>query len=185
MVIVIFVLLIFWFQHYNKSVVLSEYLNSIIFLFTLSNLIEPLHYIALQWNIENWIRAQAFSLVLNILLMFFWYARLVYLNSEIAAENERYLMNYQYLGGFVSKPRKSYLQMFTNKVTTNSVFSILLGLGFLSLILFVIKKITLFLLLNTAFILIVVILALFFGIRSIKRDWQNQIGLFIKNKQED
>jgi len=110
---------------------------------------------------------------------------MVYLNSDVSVENERYLMNYQYLSGFVSKPRKSYLQIFTSKFASNSVFSILLGLGLFSLILFAIKKITLFLLLNTAFILIVVILALFFGIRSIKRDWQNQIGLFIKNKQDD
>jgi NADH:ubiquinone oxidoreductase subunit 3 (subunit A) len=130
-------------------------------------------------------KGQSITLILNVLMMFLWYARLVYLNSDVSAENERYLMNYQYLSGFVSKPRKSYLQIFTNKFATNSVFSILLGLGFLSLILFAIKKITLFLLLNTAFILIVVILALFFGIRSIKRDWQNQIGLFIKNKQDD
>ena len=184
MVVVIFILLIFWFRYYYQYTVFSEYLNSLIFLFTLSNLIEPLHYVAIQWNVENWVKAQAFSLVLNVLMMFFWYARFVYLNSDIAAENERYLMNYQYLSGFVSKPRKSPLWMFTNKVASNSVFSILLGLGFLSLILFVIKKITLFLLLNTAFILIVVLLALFFGIRSIKRDWQNQIGFFIKNKQE-
>lgn len=185
MVLVIFFLLIFWYRYFLKYVVLSEYLNSIVFLFTLSNLIEPLHYIAIQWNVENWIRSQSFSLILNVLMLFLWYARLKYLNSDISVDNERYLMNYQYLSGFVSKPRKSFLYIFTNKVTANSIFSILLGIGFLSLILFIIKKITFFLLLNTVFILIVVILALFFGIRSIKRDWQNQMAFFIKNRQDE
>jgi hypothetical protein len=53
------------------------------------------------------------------------------------------------------------------------------------LVLFLIKKITFFLLLNTFFILLIISLALFFSFRSVKRDWQNQIGFFLKHKKID
>ena len=184
MVLVIILLLAFWYRYYNKYCVLSDYLNSIIFLFTLSNLIEPLHFIAMQWNIQNWVKGQVFNLIINFLIMVLWYHRLVYLKSDISVENERYLMNFQYLNGIISKPRKSIISNITAKISANTVYILLIGFVIIISLLFAIKKITLFLLLNTAFISIIIILALFFSISSLKRDWQKQYNVFLKNRKD-
>ena len=182
MVICIILLLIFWYKYYHKIFVLSEYLNSIIFIFTLINLIEPVHYLAIQWKFDNWFKGQMINLILIILMMIFWYARLVYLNSEESIENERYLMNFQYLNGFVAKPHKNLLSNLFVKSTTSTILLTFLGITVITLLLYITKKLTFFLLLNTFFISIIVLLALFFSINSIKKDWQNQISIFLKDK---
>jgi hypothetical protein len=123
------------------------------------------------------------SLVLNASMLILWYARWVYLNSEASIENERYLMNYQYLSGLVSKPHKGFLSNIAAKSTTNVILISFLGIIALSVFLFVLKKLTFFLLLNSLFITLIVLLALFFSISSIKRDWKNQIKIFMKDKK--
>jgi hypothetical protein len=115
-------------------------------------------------------------------MMIFWYARLVYLNSEESIENERYLMNFQYLNGFVAKPHKNLLSNLFVKSTTSTILLTFLGITVITLLLYITKKLTFFLLLNTFFISIIVLLALFFSINSIKKDWQNQISIFLKDK---
>jgi len=182
MVISILLLLIFWYRYYLKKFILSEYLNSIIFVFTLINILEPLHIIAERWNLDNWFKGQMVNLVLNALMMIFWYARLVYLHSEESIENERYLMNFQYLNGFVAKPHKNLLSKLFVKSTTSAILLTFIGITVITLLLYITKKLTLFLLLNTFFISIIVLLALFFSINSIKKDWQNQISIFLKDK---
>jgi len=179
----IFMLLIFWYRYYQKYFVVSEYLNSIIFLFTLSNIIEALHFIAFQWNAQIWFKGQLFNFVLNILMLMLWYLRLLYLKSDISAENERYLMNFQFLNGFIPKPRKSMFSRLIPFISINNLTAIIFGALILLVGLLLIKKITIFLLLNTVVILITVLLALFFSFSSLKRDWQNQIGILFKDKK--
>ena len=181
----IFMLLIFWYRYYHKYFVVSEYLNSIIFLFTLSNIIEALHFIAFQWNAQIWFKGQLFNFVLNILMLVLWYLRLLYLNSDISAENERYLMNFQFLNGFISKPRKSMLTKIVPFLSLHNLAGVALGIISLLFGLFFIKKITFYLLLNTIVILLTVLLALFFSFSSLKRDWQNQIGILFKSKKSE
>ena len=179
----IFMLLVFWYRYYQKYFVVSEYLNSIIFIFTLSNIIEALHFIAFQWNAQVWFKGQLFNFVLNILMLILWYMRLLYLNSDISAENERYLMNFQFLNGFISKPRKSLFTRLVPFLSIHNLAGVVLGVIVLLLGLFFIKKITFYLLLNTIVILLTVLFALFFSFSSLKRDWQNQIGILFKDKK--
>lgn len=183
MIISILLLIAFWYRYYFRKIVISEYLNSILFVFTLINILEPVHIIAERWNVDNYFKGQMVSLVLNALMLILWYARWVYLNSEVAIENERYLMNYHYLIGLVSKPHKGFLSNIAAKSTTNVILISFLGIIALSVFLFVLKKFTFFLLLNSLFITLVVLLALFFSLSSIKRDWQNQIKIFLKDKK--
>lgn len=183
MIISVFLLSIFWYRYYFKKIVISEYLNSILFVFTLINILEPVHIIAERWNVDNYFKGQMVSLVLNALMLILWYARWVYLNGEAAIENERYLMNYHYLIGLVGKPHKGFLSNIAAKSTTNVILISFLGIIALSVFLFVLKKFTFFLLLNSLFITLVVLLALFFSLSSIKRDWQNQIKIFLKDKK--
>lgn len=183
MIFSILLLGVFWYRYYYKKIVFSEYLNSILFVFTLINIIEPIHIIAERWNFDNWFKGQMVSLVLNACMLILWYARWVYLNSESSIENERYLMNYHYLSELVSKPHKGFLSNISAKSTTNVILISFLGIIALSVFLFVLKKLTFFLLLNSLFITLVVLLALFFSITSIKRDWQNQIKIFLKDKK--
>ncbi|OGB69174.1 MAG: hypothetical protein A2Y94_07815 [Caldithrix sp. RBG_13_44_9] len=182
MVVSILFLLIFWYRYYLKKIIVSEYLNSIIFIFTLINILEPLHIIAERWNLDNWFKGQMVNLILNALMMILWYARLVYLKSEESIENERYLMNFQYLNGFVAKPHKSILSTLFMKSTTHAILLFFVGITIITIFLYITKNFTFFLLWNTFFISIIVLLALFFSINSIKRDWQNQINIFLKDK---
>jgi hypothetical protein len=181
----IFMLLIFWYRYYQKYFVVSEYLNSIIFIFTLSNMIEALHFIAFQWKAQILLKGQLFNLILNILMLAAWYMRLIYLNSDISIENERYLMNFQFLNGFVPKPRKSLFSKLIPFFSINNLTAVIFGAIILLVGLLLIKKITIFLLLNTVVILITVLLALFFSFSSLKRDWQNQIGILFKSKKSE
>jgi len=179
----IFMLLVFWYRYYQKYFVVSEYLNSIIFLFTLSNIVEALHFVAFQWNTQIWFKGQLFNFILNILMLILWYLRLLYLKSDISAENERYLMNFQFLNGFISKPRKSLFTRLVPFLSIHNLAGVVLGVIVLLLGLFFIKKITFYLLLNTIVILLTVLFALFFSFSSLKRDWQNQIGILFKDKK--
>ncbi len=182
MVLSILSLLVFWYRYYQKKIVLSEYLNVVIFIFMLSNIVETLHFVAFQLQFKIFIYGQIFNYILNLAMLYFWYVRWKYLESDLAKENERYLENFQYLNGLVSKPKVSTLK----KVISFVSFNYILSLGFFGIIfsigLFLIKKITFYLLLNTIFILITVLLALFFSFTSIKREWQNQIGVLFKKQ---
>lgn len=178
-------LVMFWFRYYRKYFILSEYLNIIIFLFMLSNILESLHYIAFQYQqFTIFVYGQFLTLIFNLLIVLTWAVRLEYLESEIGAENEKYLLNFQYLNGLVAKPRSSIFQKLVVKVSLNYLFLffslILLAILFLYLANFV----NLYLLLNTIFILITAFAAIFLSFSSIKRDWQNQFGFILKkNKQ--
>ncbi|MFZ0389703.1 MAG: hypothetical protein WAN36_04515, partial [Calditrichia bacterium] len=112
------------------------------------------------------------------------YMRLQYLKSDISKENERYLMNFQYLNGLISKPRKSMVQKFLPKISFQYFFAILFTIILILCVLFFIKKITFYLLLNTIVILLAVIFAVFYSFSSIKRDWQNQFGFFLKKEKK-
>lgn len=183
-VLPIFALLIFWYRYYQKYFVVTEYLNTVIFIFTLSNIVETMHFIAFQWNAQVWYYGQIFYIVLNSLMLIVWYARLLYLNSDISTENERYLMNFQYLNGFVSKPKPGLVNRIVPFFSLTSLAAVFVRLTLILLGLYVINKITFYLMLNTVFIVFAVALALFFSFSSIKRDWQNQVGIFFtKNKK--
>jgi hypothetical protein len=145
-------------------------------------MIEPFHFLALQWNVQNWFKGQIFNLFINILIVGLWYVRLDYLNSPIAVDNERYLMNFQYLNGFVTKPKRSLISKLLPVFSLQNILAIFSGMAFILIILYIIKTITFYLLLNTVFIMIIVFFALFFSLSSVKRDWHNQLNLIIKKK---
>ena len=70
-------------------------------------------------------------------------------------------------------------------VSLRYVIAIIFSAALILLGLFLINKITFYLFVNTVFILLAVILALFFSFSSIKRDWQDQVGtLFKRSKVE-
>ena len=177
-------LLIFWIRYYNRFFVLSEYLNIIVFLFMLSNILDALHYISSQHSFEFFGHGLYISFVLNTFFIVFWHNRLKYLNSDIGIENEKYLSNYQFLEGLVSKPKQSSFQTFSILVSPNYLvlFLVLLVLGILSL--YMAKFINLYLMINTVFIIVTTLLAVFYSFSSIKRNWTNQFGFMLKNKKE-
>ncbi|GAB4379463.1 MAG: hypothetical protein Kow0042_28900 [Calditrichia bacterium] len=183
MVLTIILLLIFWYRYYQKYFVTTEYLNLIIFLFTVSNIIEALHFVAFQHNFKIFINGQMFSFVLNCLILGVWYSRLIYLNKDISQENERYLKNFQYLNGLISKPKPSLFTKVSSKFSIAFISGLIFSGIILILILYLIKKVTFYLLLNTVFILIAVVFALFFSFSSIKRDWQNSVGMLFRNSK--
>ncbi len=184
-VLILIILLIFWIRYYLKKIVVTEYLSSIIFIFTLSNIVEALHFLAYQHNYPIFLYGQIFNFFLNIFMLISWYARLVYLNSDVSKENERYLMNYQYLGELVSKPHQGFLQRMISFIPINYASMVLFVLIIIIFVLYLIQKITFYILLNTVFVLIAVVLALFFSFSSLKRDWQKQVGVFFQKNRRD
>lgn len=179
----VLLMLVFWYRYFQKYCVVSEFLNSIIFLFTIFNMIQALNFIAFQWDIQIWFKSQIFNILVNLLMVIIWYARFVYLNTEISIENERFLINFQYLNGFIAKPRKSW---FSKILPFLSVHNALVIFSFLSLtlvVLYFIHTITFYLLLNTVFILLIMLFALYFSFSSLKRDWNNQLNLLTKMRK--
>lgn len=180
----IVLLLIFWIKYYKKHFILSEYLNIIIFLFMLSNILEALHYVFYQHNMAIYVYGQYFSFLLLMLFAIFWYIRLEYLKSDLAKENENYLANFQYLEGLVNKPRSSLWQTFLTSISINyfTLFFVMIILGIF--LLYLAKFINLYLMFNTIFIFITAFLAVYFSFSSIKRNWANQFSFMLKNKKE-
>ena len=181
----IFSLLVFWIFYYKKYFVLSEYLNLIIFLFMLSNILDALYYIGIQFQFSFFKYGQYFTLLTTVLFLVVWYIRLKYLKSDLAKENERYLENFLYLNGLVRKPKESFLQYLFSILPLNLLFIffvILLGGVF---IFYLTNKSTesFFLMLNVVFIVLTVFGALLISFLSIKREWQNQFRAFQKSRK--
>ena len=182
MVVSIIALVVFWIRYYLKHCVVSEFLDIIIFLFTISNSIEALHFVAYQHNLEIFINGQIISLLINIALLIFWIKRYRYLNTSIAIENERFLQNYYFLGGLVAKPHPNWFSQITDLISMRIIALVLaiVGLGIIGL--FFIKQITFYLFINTIFLVVAIVMALFFGFSSIKREWNSTIGRLINKK---
>ena len=140
-VLSIFAMLIFWYRYYQKYFVVSEYLNIILFILTLSNIVEALHFVAFQYSKQIWYYGQIFNFLLNLLMLLVWYGRLIYLESDISIENERYLANFQFLNGFVSKPKKSMIVSIIPLVSLRYVIAIIFSAALILLGLFLINNI--------------------------------------------
>ncbi len=181
----LFLLMIFWFRYYKGYLVLTEFLNIVIFLFMVSILLDTIYYLFREFKIEVFIHSQYTSLALNILMLVAWYLRYVYLNQDISAENERYLENYDYLKNLVPKPRSGLFEKILRQISQHLSVSILVifSVGF-ALIYFV-NRISSFLLLNTILILFVILLSIFFGILIIKRHWRKQMGFIFARRSKE
>jgi len=180
----ILLLLVFWIRYYNRVFILSEYLSIIVYLFMLSNILDAIYYIAAQHHFQFFKYSLYISLILNTLFIVFWYIRLEYLNSPLGKENEKYLANYQLLHEFVNKPKRSVLQKVFTTVSPNLMVLFLFLIVFGIILLYLAKFVNLYLMLNTIFIIVVTILAIFYSFSSIKRNWTNQIGFMLENKKE-
>ena len=162
--------------------VCSEYLDIIFFLFTISNSIEALHFVLYQHNFNVFINGQIISLVINILLLFFWVKRFLYLHTKIAKENERFLENYYFLGGLVAKPHPNWFSEISQYVSVKVLALVLVILAIGIVTLFLVKQITFYLFINTIFLVLAIVLALFFGFSSIRRQWNSTFGRLINKK---
>ena len=172
----IFSLLIFWLFYYNKFIALSEYLNLVVFLFMLSNVLDALYYIGIYFKFSIFRYSQFFTLITNVLFIFVWYQRLRYLQTDLARENERYLENFLYLNGLVRKPKESFMKYILSFIPLNIVFFSLLGLMGVIFLFYITNRNTVnfYVMLNLVLIILSIMMALLFSFLSIKRDWQRQ-----------
>ncbi|RMG60936.1 MAG: hypothetical protein D6715_14495 [Calditrichaeota bacterium] len=177
-------LLFFWMRYYKRYFVLSEYLSAVIFIFMLSNVLETIHFVAYQHQFTIYLYSQYFTFALSLVLVIIWAKRLKYLQSEVGRENERYLEHYSYLSGLVSKPKSSFFQRMLARISFQwwiLVFAAILA-GLFGL--FLLRRINLYVMLNTVVALGTCLLALYFSVSSLRRDWQRQYGIFFKEKVE-
>ena len=184
-VLSIFLLLVFWLSYYRKNFTLSEYLNLIIFLFMLYSVLDALYYIAGGvFDVNLFMYSLYITTIINLLTLYLWWKRLVYLYSPEAIENERYLENFEYLKGLVKKPRQGLAQKIFSVIPPGFV---ILTLVFVMLVLagtywYFRSFSNFFITLNLMLILFAIASALVISVVAIKRDWKNQYK-FIKQKK--
>ncbi len=178
----VILLVFFWWRYYKRYFVLSEYLSTVIFIFLLSNVLETIHFVAYQHQFKIYLYSQYFTFFLSLVLVFVWARRLQYLQSDVGRENERYLEHYSYLSGLVSKPKSSLIQRLVARISFQwwlLVFGAILA-GLLGL--FLLRRVNLYVMLNTVVALGTCLLALYFSMSSLRRDWQRRYGIFFKEK---
>ncbi len=184
-VLSIFLLLVFWLSYYRKNFTLSEYLNLIIFFFMLYSVLDALYYIAGGvFDVNLFMYSLYITTIINLLTLYLWWKRLVYLYSPEAIENERYLENFEYLKGLVKKPRQGLAQKIFSVIPPGFV---ILTLVFVMLVLagtywYFRSFSNFFITLNLMLILFAIASALVISVVAIKRDWKNQYK-FIKQKK--
>ncbi|MEJ2635396.1 MAG: hypothetical protein P8184_08900 [Calditrichia bacterium] len=180
----IFGLLVFWIAYYQKKFVLSEYLNIILFFFTISMFLDAFFYVMGQHDLKVFVESQYANLSVNFLMTVTWWVRLSYLKLDIAKVNENYLVNYDYLKNLVPKPRAANSNKILASFYSNPIALSVAGISFIAVLLILISEVSMFLVLNTVIILILGIMAVMLSIIGLKRDWKNQIGFFLSNKRK-
>ena len=152
----------------------------------LSQILQALFYIVYQHDLQFYKYSWYFDLTMNFGIALFWYIRLDYLNSPLAKENEKYIKNLQFLDGIMVKPKQSFLQNFITRISLNYFLLFFVMILIALLLLYFAQFINLFLMLNTIFILITALIAIFFSVSSIKRDWKRQYDFLdlVKSKNK-
>ncbi len=178
-------LLFIWFTYNQGQYLLSEYLPSIFAMHTLMIVNEIYQWSNYAPLLQNYIDAQYFNAIVNIGFVLILFIRLNYLTNPKNIKNEKYVLNYDLLKGYVQKPNNTFLQSVLIKLGKQTLY-------FGSVILFIIICVPLFFLgdLNYFMRFNIILILLFIGgvmiyaIINTQRKWFDQIGFLIKRKEK-
>ncbi len=178
-------LLFIWFTYNQGQYLLSEYLPSILAMHTLMIVNEIYQWSNYAHYIQYFINAQYFNAIVNIGFVFILFIRLNYLSNPKNIKNEKYVLNYDLLKGYVQKPNNTFLQSVLTKLGKQTLY-------FGSIILFVIICIPLFFLgdlnyfmrFNVILMLLFLIGVMIYAIVNTQRKWFNHVGFLIRRKEK-
>ncbi len=178
-------LLFIWFTYNQGQYLLSEYLPSILAMHTLMIVNEIYQWSNFAPLLQDYVNAQYFNAIVNVGFVLIWFIRLNYLTNPKNIKNEKYVLNYDLLKGYVQKPNNTFLQSVLIKLGKQTLY-------FGSVILFIIICVPLFFLgdLNYFMRFNIILILLFLGgvmiyaIINTQRKWFDQIGFLIKRKEK-
>lgn len=176
-------LIIFWHQYTQTKVILSEYLSSILSVYTIIVGLEIFHTFSYQNNLIFHYFSQFFMIVLYILIAALLLLRLIYLLSPESKVNEKYIENYELLRGVVNKPRKSLIIEFYSNINRITIFIFIGVFFFLGGYLLFFNKFIVFIKLNVLFLIISVIVSITLAIITWHKRWYDAVGIFFKKSK--
>jgi len=175
-------LVVFWHQYTQTKLIFSEYLSSIISVFTISIGLAILHFFSSENDLVFEYLAQYFDALLYMIFIILWILRLNYLNKPESVENENYIENYYMLHGFIEKPRKGLLVTFYSGINKTALIIGILVVIFLGIYLFFYNKFEIFIRLNILILIIAIIISTILAIVTWHKRWYDAMGFLFKKK---
>ena len=176
-------LVVFWHQYTQSKLIFSEYLSSILSVYTVSIGLAILHAFSLENSIIFEYFAQYFESILFLIFTILWILRLNYLNEPESEENENYIQNYYMLHGFIEKPRKGLLVTFYSGINKTALIIGILVLIFLGVYLFFYNKFEVFIRLNILILIIALIISAILAIVTWHKRWYDAMGFLFKKQK--
>ncbi len=176
-------LIIFWHQYTQTKVILSEYLSSILSVYTIIIGLEIFHSFSYQNDLIFHHFSQFFMILLYILVAALLLLRLIYLLSPESKVNEKYIENYELLKGVVNKPRKSFFIEFYSNLNRRTILIFTAIFIFLGAYLLFFNKFIIFIKLNVLFLIIAVIVSITLAIITWHKRWYDAVGIFFRKSK--
>lgn len=179
-------LLIFvWIIYSQGQYILSEYLSSVMAMHTLLVLNEVYQLFNFKHLIENYISGMVFNSIINIGLILTWLIRLNYISRAENKKNEKYVLNYDLLKGFLDKPFQGIWGSILTKLGKQNLF---MGSFFLLCIILIpvifLGDIHIFNRLNIILMFLFVFIVLVYAIIYTQKRWYDHVGFLFKKSQK-
>jgi hypothetical protein len=177
-------LVVFWHQYTQTKLIFSEYLSSILSIYTISVGLFVLHAFSYENELLFEYFGQYFELLLYVIFAILWTLRLNYLNKPESVENENYIENYYMLQGFIDKPRKGLMVTFYSGINKTALIIVILVLVFLGIYLFFYDKFEIFIRLNILILILAFIISTILAIATWHKRWYNAMGFLFKKTKK-
>jgi hypothetical protein len=175
--------MVFWHQYTQTKLIFSEYLSSILSIYTISIGLGILHAFSFENDLLFVYFAQYFDSLLYMIFTILWIFRLNYLNNTESLENENYIENYYMLQGFIEKPRKGLLVTFYSGINKAALIIGTLVVIFLGVYLFFYDKFEIFIRLNILILMIALIISTILAIATWHKRWYDAMGFLFKKQK--
>jgi len=176
-------LVVFWHQYTKTKLIFSEYLSSVLSVYTVSIGLNILHAFSYENDLLFVYFGQYFELVLYLIITILWILRLNYLNKPESVENENYIENYYMLQGFIEKPRKGMLVTFYSGINRTALIIGTLVIIFLGVYLFFYDNFEIFIRLNILIFIIALIISTILAIATWHKRWYDAMGFLFKKQK--
>jgi hypothetical protein len=176
-------LIVFWHQYTQSKLIFSEYLSSIISVYTILIGLGILHAFSYENDLLFLYFSQYFDSILYLIITILWILRLNYLNKPESLENENYIENYYMLHGFIEKPRKGMLVTFYSEINKTALIIGSIVLIFLGIYLFFYDKFEIFIRLSILILIISLVISTILAIATWHKRWYDAMGFLFKKQK--
>ncbi len=174
-------LIFVWIIYSQGQYILSEYLPSITALHTLTILNEVYQLYNYNHLIENIINSLVFNFIINSGFIIIWLARLNYISKPESKKNEKYVLNYDLLKGYVDKNSDGLWKFLLVKIGKKNLF---VGSTILFIIIIIplsfLGEIDIFNRVNIILLFLFIFLMIVYAIIYTQKRWFTYIGFLFK-----